>query len=162
MPLPYSLRSCFTIIIPSNYTQKRRSRKTSSYFQVWYLIRVRNTETGLNLYGRKDSNMLPSHLDRKALAMIDWDNALHFFLIPFFWEEECLGRRGAKWKKFKVIFSSVETASGQLVPVPGGCQGSLAFSWRHVLAFLTWWCYLHIVKTPWILKGNIVIKFGLV
>ena len=49
---PYSLPSFFTIIIPSNYTQKRRSRKTSSYFQVWYLICERNTEAGLNLYGR--------------------------------------------------------------------------------------------------------------
>ena len=30
----YSLPSIFTIIIPSNYTRKHRSRKTSSYFQV--------------------------------------------------------------------------------------------------------------------------------
>ena len=90
--------------------------------------------------------MLPSDSDKKkALAMTGWDNALHFLLIPFFWVEECLGRRGAKGKKFKLIFSSVETASGQLVPVPGGCQGSLASSWRHVQAFLAWCCYLHIV-----------------
>ena len=54
-------------------------------------------------------------------------------------------RARAKGKKVQSIFSSVETASGQLVPVPGGCQGSLASSWRHVLAFLAWCCYLHIV-----------------
>ena len=94
--------------------------------------------------------MFPSHSDKKALAMISWHNTLHLFLIPFFWVEKSLGEEGlleklGKGKKLKVIFSSVETASGQLVPVPGGCQGSLASSWRHVLAFLAWCCYLHIV-----------------
>ena len=82
--------------------------------------------------------------------MISWHNTLHLFLIPFFWVEKSLGEEGlleklGKGKKLKVIFSSVETACGQLVPVPGGCQGSLASSWRHVLAFLAWCCYLHIV-----------------
>ena len=71
-------------------------------------------------------------------------SSFHFLGRGKSWWGGSLGKLG-KGKKFKLIFSSVETASGQLVPVPGGCQGSLASSWRHVLAFLAWCCYLHIV-----------------